>query len=73
MEDATEKTAEPRMLRLPSVMERTGLRRSAVYAMVAAGAFPQPVKLSERCVAWVEAEVSAWIAARIASRPKAAA
>jgi prophage regulatory protein len=71
--DNTTTIAEPRLLRLPAVMERAGLKRSAVYALVAAGAFPQPVKLSERCVAWVEAEVSEWISARVAARAKAAA
>jgi prophage regulatory protein len=64
---------ETRLLRLPTVMERTGLKRSQVYALMSARAFPQPVKQSERCVAWVEAEISEWIAERIAARAKAAA
>jgi len=46
-------------LRLPAVMERTGLCRSAVYAMEG---FPKPVKLGGRAVAWVASEVEAWIA-----------
>jgi prophage regulatory protein len=45
-------------LRLPQVMERTGLCRSAVYARED---FPKPVKLGGRAVAWVESEVQAWI------------
>jgi prophage regulatory protein len=71
--DNTTTTTEPRLLRLPAVMDRAGLKRSTVYALVAAGAFPQPVKQSERCVAWVEAEISEWISARVAARAKAAA
>jgi prophage regulatory protein len=58
----------PVLERLPAVMARTGLKRSAVYALVAAGRFPKPVKLSERSSAWVVTEVDCWIAARIAER-----
>jgi prophage regulatory protein len=35
---------------------------------MAAGKFPKPVKISNRCVAWPANEVEAWIAARIAER-----
>ncbi len=40
----------------------TGLSRSTVYRMVAAGAFPKPVKISQARVAWREREVHAWLA-----------
>lgn len=50
------------LLRLPDVMGRTGLSRSAVYALEG---FPKPVKLSGRAVAWVQSEVEAWIAETI--------
>ncbi len=46
----------------------TGLRRSMVYQLEAAGGFPRRVKLATRAVGWVESEVRAWIAARIATR-----
>lgn len=61
--------------RLPSVRARTGLSRSEIYRRIAAGDFPAPVKLGEvaRSSAWVEHEVSAWIAARIAARNAKAA
>lgn len=57
-----------RLLRRPVVMERTGLGRSTLYALIADHRFPPPVKLSERAVAWHEAEVEAWIAARPSAR-----
>ena len=61
--------ATPRLLRLPDVLDRVGLGRSAWYAMVAAGQAPQPVHLGPtRCVAWPEHEINAWVAARIAER-----
>ncbi len=57
-----------RLLKLPDVKARTGLSRSEVYRRVALGTFAAPVKLGEHASAWVESEVSAWIADRIAAR-----
>ena len=57
-----------RLLRLPEVLARVGLRRSAWYELVSAGRAPQPCRLGQRCVAWVESEVEGWVAARIAER-----
>ena len=55
-----------RFLRLPEVMERTGLSRSTLYVRMAAGCFPRPVALGRRAVGWIEAEVEVWVEARIA-------
>ncbi|MBS0570196.1 MAG: AlpA family phage regulatory protein [Proteobacteria bacterium] len=58
---------ETRLLRLPDVMALTSLRKSQLYALAKSGQFPQPLKLSERCSAWSEMSVRAWIAERIAA------
>jgi prophage regulatory protein len=55
------------LLRRPDVERRTGLSRSTIYARMAAGKFPQAVSLG-RAVAWVEAEIDAWIEERIQTR-----
>ena len=55
-----------RFLRLPEVLERTGLSRSTIYVRLAAGCFPQPVSLGGRAVGWIEAEVDEWVRERIA-------
>jgi prophage regulatory protein len=60
----------PTILRLNQVRQRTGLGRSTVYDKVKAGDFPAPVTLGNRAVGWVEAEVSDWIAGRIAASRK---
>ena len=60
--------APVRLLRLPDVLGRVALSRSAVYDLVQRGAFPQPVKLAARCTAWVESEIDGWVGARIAER-----
>lgn len=56
-----------RLLRLPEVRNRTGLSTSTLYALMQAGAFPRPVKLTARSVAWPENLVADWIAARLAA------
>jgi prophage regulatory protein len=63
---AREKGKSPTLLRISSVMDRTGLPASSLYALIAAGKFPKPIKLSERRAAWIESEVEDWINARIA-------
>lgn len=60
--------SEHRIERLPSVIARTGLSRSSIYAMLSNGRFVKPVKLSARAMGFVSAEVDAWIAARVAAR-----
>lgn len=56
------------LLRLPAVMERTGLARPTVYLRAKQGLFPRPVKLGSRMAAWPENEVAAINAARIAGK-----
>ena len=56
------------ILRLPTVKARTGLARSTIYHRVSCGTFPAPVPLGGRAVGWIEAEVHAWLTARIAQR-----
>jgi prophage regulatory protein len=54
-----------RILRLPNVLDRTGLSRSTVYQRVTEGRFPRPVSLGTRAVGWIETEVEEWIARQI--------
>jgi prophage regulatory protein len=59
------------VLRRKQVEARTGLSRSTIYLRISEGTFPKPVSLGARAVGWVEAEVSEWLAARIADSRKA--
>lgn len=59
------------LLRLPAVLERTGLSRSRVYDLMEAGQFPRPVKLSGRINTWPDNEIADWINDRIAEREAA--
>lgn len=54
-----------RFLRFPEVQARCGLSRSGIYAKAAQGQFPKPVPIGPNAVAFVEAEIDAWVDARI--------
>lgn len=62
-------TGPPRLLRLPEVMERVGLRRSAIYQRMNEGRFPKCRSLGPKCSVWVEAEINAWIEDVVRSLP----
>ena len=55
-----------RILRLDTVLDRTGLSRSLIYQLVSEGNFPAQIHLGSRSVGWIETEVDDWINARIA-------
>lgn len=57
-------TLPPRFLRLPTVIERTGLGRDSVFRLIKRGQFPKQHKISDRASAWLESDVSAWIESR---------
>lgn len=55
---------DERLLRLPAVLNKVGLGRTAVLDRVKRGDFPAPVKIG-RATLWREAEVSAWVIAQV--------
>jgi prophage regulatory protein len=60
-------------LRLPAVIRKTGLPPSSIYEEIHKGKFPKQVAISQNRVAWVEEEIDAWQAERIAKRDEATA
>lgn len=54
----------PRILRLKSVMKRTGMGRSWIYASMKSGVFVPCIKIG-RATGWDAAAVDAWILAQI--------
>ena len=56
-----------KLRRRPVVSAETGLTRSSLYALMAKGEFPKPVRISARAVAWVGVEVDHWIETRAKS------
>ncbi len=59
-----------RVLRLPSVIAKTGLGRDTVYRLgkTEGSGFPKPVKLSERASGWFEDEVDHYLDQRAQER-----
>ena len=55
-----------RLLRLKTVVDRTGLGRTLIYQQMDEGSFPKPVKIGARAVAWAESDIQKWIEERIA-------
>ena len=55
-------TEQPnRILRIATVLDRTGLTRATLYRKIQAGSFPRQIQLSERCVGWRASDIDAWM------------
>jgi len=55
------------MLRLAQVINLTGLGKTKIYELQGEGRFPMRVKITAHAVGWVEDEVQAWLAQRVAA------
>lgn len=58
----------PRLMTPKEAAEATTFSRTMLTLLAEAGKFPHPVPLGERRIAFVRAEVEAWIDGRIAAR-----
>jgi prophage regulatory protein len=54
-----------KMIRLPTVIEQTGLSRSSIYLRMKNNKFPQSISLGDRAIAWLEEDINQWIEDRI--------
>lgn len=61
-------TAPTRAIRLPQVIELTGMSRPTIWRKARAGEFPKSFKLSAAITCWDEVEVRNWIAEKMATR-----
>jgi prophage regulatory protein len=50
-----------RIIRLKSVLDRTGLSRSTVYRKIQEGTFPPQLKISVNGTGWRESEIARWV------------
>ena len=60
--------AQPRFLRLPEVLEMTGMGKTFIYDRMKQGTFPKQIQLGSRSVVWNEQEVIQWMEDQMASR-----
>lgn len=49
------------IIRLPRTIQKTGLSRSTIYALLSRGEFPKQIKLSPRTMGWLEGDIDLWI------------
>lgn len=56
---------DEKILRLPKVVNKTGLPKTAIYNGMTNGTFPKSIQLSRRSIGWLETEINQWIEQRI--------
>lgn len=47
------------------VKDKVGLSRTAIYKLIAAGAFPRQISIGPRTVAWSQDDLEVWIEERL--------
>lgn len=52
---------QDRIIRLRTVLDRTGLSRSTLYRKIAEGTFPAQIKISINGAGWRESDVNRWV------------
>mgnify|MGYP002336529854 CR=1 FL=1 len=56
------------LLRIAEVRKMTRRSTSRIYADMAAGLFPRPIRIGARAVAWRESDLTGWLGRRLAER-----
>lgn len=67
-DSASSETMAPtqmRLIRLPEVIARVGIKRSTIYQRMAEGRFPKGRSIGPKSTVWVESEINDWIKAVI--------
>ena len=54
-------TAPDRIVRLKTVLARTGLSRSTIYRKIAEGTFPPRIRISVNGAGWRESDLNRWV------------
>ncbi len=58
-----------RIVRIKTVLHRTGLSRSTLYRKIGEGTFPRQVQISINGAGWRESEIDRWVESPVAYRP----
>jgi prophage regulatory protein len=56
-----------RILRMPEVVNTSGLSRAQIYVMISKGEFPKQIKLTSqgKIAGWLHSEIMTWLQSRI--------
>ncbi|MEF2549243.1 AlpA family phage regulatory protein [Aurantimonas sp. E1-2-R+4] len=63
--------ASDRIVRLNTVLARTGLSRSTIYRKIAESTFPSQIRISINGAGWRESDIDRWVADPVSWRPGA--
>tara|TARA_R110002094_G_scaffold31194_2_gene43707 strand:+ start:1593 stop:1799 length:207 start_codon:yes stop_codon:yes gene_type:complete len=58
-----------RIIRLNTVLDRTGLSRSTIYRKIAEGTFPGQLRISVHGAGWRESDIDRWVGDPVGWRP----
>ena len=59
-----------RIVRMKTVLARTGLSKSTIYRKMAEGTFPAQFKISTKSAGWRESDIDRWVANPVRWRPE---
>ncbi len=59
-----------RIIRLRTVLLRTGLSRSTIYRKIDEGTFPAQLKISSNAAGWRESDINRWVENPVSWRPR---
>lgn len=59
-----------RIIRMKTVLARTGLSRSTLYRKIAKGTFPAQYRISINGAGWKESDINRWVANPAGWRPR---
>jgi prophage regulatory protein len=68
--DATPLPADDTMFRMPDVERMTGVKKSTIKRMVAAGTFPKPLRIGMRARGWLARDVKCETLSEQQRRPR---
>ena len=61
--------APDRIVRMKTVLARTGLSKSTIYRKIAEGTFPPRIRISINGAGWKESDINRWVENPVAWRP----
>lgn len=60
---------DDKIIRLPEVIGKVGLKKSAIYKMIKTGDFPAQIKLGKHASGWLDSDIQTWIRKKAGREP----
>ena len=48
-------------LRIKEVVEKLSVGKSTIYAWIKQGRFPEPIRITQYCAVWKDADIDEWV------------